>query len=112
MSESKTPRTEALTTAHLKENQDGCCDLYRAVRQVKEVIDHARQLEAELSAVTAEREALREDAERWRHGVKNGFPKFSASCSTSGLGTWSYTIRGVTFNFDSANAAIDAERKP
>ena len=45
-----TPRTDALFTAHIEQNKARLPDVVDAIRQVKELFEHARQLERELAA--------------------------------------------------------------
>lgn len=61
---SDTLRTDALLASHREKNKDGCCDVRRAMRQVEEIIAHARQLETELSAALQRAEKAEAEIKR------------------------------------------------
>ena len=62
MSESKTPRTDALAAKHRKETEGN--DVRRSVEQVTELLAHANKLETELSAALQRTEKAEKDLMR------------------------------------------------
>lgn len=61
--------------------------------------------------LAAENQQLREDAERWQHGLKHGFPYKAQPAFTHIEPRWYCNISGLTVSFESANEAIDAARR-
>ena len=84
---SETPRTDELFRRHCAETahpKGVAIGMGACIHRAQELLDHARQLERELAAMTAERDSLR-DAVKRRDGVldmaKRGSDRLAYECA-------------------------------